>query len=161
MRQRTSRWLAGTRQGCRWLLVAPLLGVLLVTGCSREFTNSPSQHGPSMSASLSDVQDKIGLLQHDTCFTGDPHRVFSGCGGRYLTEVRNIALAARDQAAKKPAAAARVSEVATTLQNGVNSFNGHACDTTTPSDPGRCAADLQTINAGLSQLSGALRSIGN
>ena len=130
----------------RCLVVPALVGLLLVTGCSKEFGPQPRQQ---QSASLSDVREKIDLIKHDSCFTGNPREKYRSCGGRYLTELNNAVQAARSGGEHTPAAG-RIRPLVATITTSINDFQGSACDTA--GDPGRCAVSLHTINANLDQL---------
>jgi hypothetical protein len=132
-----------------WPVAALLLGAL-VAGCSAQ--SRDAAQGQQQSTSTSDSRQKIELIEQDLCFTGDPHQVYRGCGTRYLTEINNVALMARDEAAKTQVSGI-VGRAVDTIRDKINDFNGRSC-ATVQADP--CAGDLQSINAALADLAQAL-----
>ncbi|GAA4836108.1 hypothetical protein GCM10025787_15060 [Saccharopolyspora rosea] len=129
--------------------------VLLAAGCGREFGETGSQQRHGVSTSLADLQTKITLIRHDPCYTREPHTVYRDCAGRYMTQLRNVGLAARGDVSDQPAVAEHVNPLATTIVNTTADFTAQRCDAQT-SDPNRCAADLRTINTSLDDLATTL-----
>jgi hypothetical protein len=132
-----------------WPLAVLLLGALLA-GCSAQ--SQDAAEGQQQSTSAADARQKIELIEQDKCFTGDPHQVYRSCGTRYLTEINNVALMARDEAAKIQASGI-VGRAVDTIRDKINDFNGRSCATVQADS---CAGDLQTINAALAELAEAL-----
>lgn len=137
----------------RWLSASAMVGLLLVSGCSQEFGPQARQQ---QSTSLTDVREKIDLIKHDSCFTGNPHEKYSSCGGRYLTELNNAVQSARSDAGQTPVGA-RIRPLVGTVTASINDFRGSSCDTAA-GPPEHCANALQTINANLDRLSKELDS---
>ena len=138
-----------------WPLVALLVAVALVGGCSREFGGNNQRQ--AQSTSLSDVHEKVDLISHDHCFTGDPAANYTACGGRYLRELQNAAQVASSQASKHPGGDRAVS-ISQSLIGRIGQFHQSSCDTTA-SDPAVCAGGLRSINNDLKQLDDAIGAL--
>jgi hypothetical protein len=134
-----------------WPLAVVLLGALLA-GCSAQ--SQDAAEGQRQSTSVADARQKINLIEQDQCFTGDPRQVYHSCGARYLTEINNVALMVRDEAANTPAAGP-VGTFVGTIRDKINDFNGRSCASAATDS---CTADLAAINAALAQLAKALPS---
>ena len=124
-----------------------MVGILLVSGCSQEFGPQARQQ---QSTSLTDVREKIDLIKHDSCFTGNPHEKYPSCGGRYLTELNNAVQSARSDAGQTPVGA-RIRPLVGTITASINDFRGASCNTAAGS-PEHCGDVLHTINANTGQL---------
>ena len=130
-----------------------MVGVLLVSGCSQEF--GPQVKQPQ-SASLTDVRDKIDLIKHDSCFTGNPRDKYPSCGGRYLTELHNAVQSARSEAEKTPLGD-RIRPAVGAVTASINHFRGSSCDTDA-GPPEQCGGALHTMNTNLDRLGKELES---
>ena len=139
----------------RWLSVSAMAALLLISGCSREF--GPQVRQPQ-SASLADVREKIDLIKHDSCFTGNPRDKYRSCGGRYLTELNNAVQSARREAEKTPVGD-RIRPAVGAVTASINDFRGSSCDTDV-GPPEQCGGALHTMNANLDRLSKELESEG-
>ena len=137
----------------RWLSGCAMAALLLVSGCSQEF--GPQARQPR-AASLTDVREKIDLIKHDSCFTGNPRDKYPSCGGRYLTELHNAVQGARKEAEKTPIGD-RIRPAVGAVTASINDFRSSSCDTDA-GPPEQCGNALRTMNANLDRLSKELES---
>lgn len=147
--------LHGRPTAARWPLVALLIATALVGGCTREFGGENQRQ--AQSTSLSDVREKVDLIQHDHCAHGDPGATYKACGGRYLRELQNAVQVAGGQAQKQPGGE-RVVALSQSITGRIGQFHQAGCDTPA-SDPATCGGHLSSINSDLKQLDGALAAL--
>jgi hypothetical protein len=62
---------------------------------SRDLVDENSRPPSADRASPAEVQTKVNLISHDECFHEEPEAVYQRCGGRYMTEIRNLGLTAQ------------------------------------------------------------------
>ena len=136
-----------------WLAASAMAALLLVSGCSQEF--GPQARQPQ-GASLTDVREKIDLIKHDSCFTGNPRDKYPSCGGRYLTELHNAVQSARSEAEKTPVGD-RIRPAVAAVTASINDFRGSSCDTDV-GPPEQCGSALHTMNVNLDRLGKELES---
>jgi hypothetical protein len=143
------------------LSIALLLAVAASIGACdvapRQAT-TPAQVAPS--ASLADLTDKVGSIAMDECAVKPAALVFPDCP-RFVTEVRNAALAAKGAAAGRPGAAV-LDDTAARLEADVVTFTGAGCVAAPgQAEPSaqRCGPDLERIQNDLRALKKALATV--
>lgn len=134
------------RVACAWALIVLLGGAL--AGCSSQRATGDGQ----LPGSVANLREKIGLIEADSCYSGNPETVYRSCGARYLTEVNNAALVAQSVTAGAGTANGAVDEI----RNRIDDFNRRSCADGPPELAGPCGADLRSINAAFARLATAL-----
>jgi outer membrane murein-binding lipoprotein Lpp len=135
-------------------LAGVVLAALALAGCADD---QPGDQNPSpgYTNNVSDLQVKVPALASDPCRGKQTDGLFENCG-RYVTEVANTLAALR---ADLPAQGSAID----VLQNEVNAYQQHACDSVsgTPStaQSQACPTALTSIGTALDRLAVAVAQI--
>jgi hypothetical protein len=141
----------------RWpALLAGLLTVLVLAGCSSEFGSGGNEGGVATSPDA--ARAKLSLLSQDPCNTDpDPRSTWPRCG-RWVEEAASTA---RTAATALPGNEA-ITRAATGVQSGRDAFAARGCTSTGPTpapDPGACIGALLATRTAVAGLDTALRAV--
>lgn len=130
-------------------------GLIMLLGAALAGCSSGNAPAPQQPTSLSNLREKVSLIEQDACYTANPRTIYRSCGSRYLTEVNNAALVAQGAIATARPGDSGGGQI-DIIRNKIDDFNGRSCASAPPSLTDTCADDLRAINAAFDRLGKAL-----
>ena len=132
-----------------------LLAVLVVAGCSSEYTEGTSAPAARPETSLDAARTKLELVAQDPCYTSpDLPRQWPVCG-RWEEEVRNVANAA---VGARPDAR-EITDPAAAVEAGHEHFLRAGCPAgVAPADPATCIAAVGETRIAVTRLEAGIAS---